>query len=997
LKGRIALLATIILLLGAFLIPQIAEGAPSRAISGKQEINGGFPSSASFTTVEVHDHDGNGRDEIYLGGAGRSGPKTQGIRAYEYDPSTKTWSAYGSGLPGASSGEYFGALGLGDVNKDGNMDIVAPIPSKWYTTSTEAVYIYTSNSNGAFTRSHTFSPGESTNEAEVSDIDGDGSMDIAYSTYKGIEVHFGSGTATSWTESSPTSAGNEIDGIAIGDLNNDGLKDIVGTPYFNSNKVRMYIQGSSRSWTEVTFKNCNNEAFGIKIADINNDGNNDVVYCDRDNSIKVWCGNGGGSSGGTSFTWTDNSSGLPTSSSSYGDPQQIELGDVNDDGKPDLIVSANGRNYSRIFLNNQPNSWTELFSSQKLYLGSGADGYGANFGDWDGDGNLDAAGCSWGKGVKAWLISRTVTPPPPENNIPMPVAGSDIEVMLGEEVLLDGRNSTDPDDAPTGDTEGNVLTYEWNFTSVPASSSINDDHLSPNDTVSRPTFQPDVPGIYQVTLAVYDGEDWSNESDEDSMKVTVIKPNDLPVAVTGKDLSGYVGDTFILDGTGSYDIDGDLVAFQWTCTSHTVTLTDDTTSTPEFIPSEQGTFRFTMRVMDDNMTWSLNQDTINVTAVEVGENVLPVADIGSYPPVMRGDTITLDGTNSTDPDGTIISYEWTCTSHTVSFTGQNTSNPSFTASEAGTYEISLRVEDSNHTWSSPDTTSILSREPYFNDRPVADAGEDARAFVSDTVVLDGTGSSDPNGNITGYNWTCTSHGITLSESLTATPSFIPTDAGIYIFTLAVRDNEDAWSQEDEVRITVTEEPVYPVNISTGPFLYTDDTPFAESQARLTPEGGEPLLGVVISDGTSSFNEIMPGNYTLEVLFEGEVKIGPLDIKVSEDGTVTYPEGGIPKVQRDDTGPVDDDDDQPQDDDDDQPVDDDGNGEKDDSSPIPIILAVVLVFLIAAGVIAFMIVTRRKGEEDKEGEGSKNCPTCGSDMEFREDFERYYCDKCGKYS
>ncbi len=991
-KGRIALLATIILLLGAFLIPQMNEGIPSRSITGRQEISSGLLSSASFTAVEVFDHDGDGKDEIYLGGAGRTNPRTQGIRAYEYNPASNSWSAYGSGLPGSSSGDYYGALGVGDVNKDGNMDIVAPSQTKWYSTSTNKVEIFTSTSGGAFSLSHTFSPGKSTSEAEIADLDGDSSMDIVYTYDGGVTVQFGSGSATSWTEKSPSSSGREMDGVGVGDLNDDGLLDLVSTAYSGSN-VYFYIQGSSRTWSSFT-KSIGSVAFGAKIADMNGDGNNDTVIGSRSDGIRVWCGNGGGSTGGTSFSWTDNSSGLP---STNGDWSQVELGDVDDDGDLDIIASRNNENRTRIYINNLPSSWTQLFSSSPLYLGSGADAYGANFGDWDGDGDLDAVACSWGGGADAWLITRTVTPPPPpENQKPMPFAGADIEIMLGETVTLDGRNSTDPEDAPEGDEEG-ILTYQWNFTSVPAQSSVNDDSLSPNDTVARPSFTPDRPGLYDLTLAVFDGEDWSNESDEDDIRIRVIKPNDPPVAVTGKDLSGYVGETYILDGTGSYDVDGEVTGYDWTCTSHTVTLVDTTTSTPEFTPSEATTFEFTLRVMDDNMTWSENIATINVTTVEVGENILPIAHPGSYPSVLRGETVSLDGSNSTDPDGIIISWEWSSTSHTITFQGQNTTAPSFVAMETGIYVISLRVEDSNHTWSQPESTEIISEEPYFNDRPVADAGEDLEAFVGDLVELDGSGSSDPNGNIVQYNWTCTSHQVQLSERLTARPSFVPRSADIYIFTLSVSDNEGAWSPEDEIRVTVSEIPIEPVDIKVGPFLYDDNTPIVPGQVRLTPEEGSPLLGVVISDGTSSFIDVMPGNYSVEFLDGSEVIIGPLSVEVTADGNVEYLDGPIPKVEKDEPGP-DDDDDQPVDDDDDTPIDDDDETEEngEETSLLIKVLAVGIVLVVAGGVVAFIILTRNKNDDPEGEDHEDNCPECGREMEFKSDFEKYYCKNCGRY-
>ncbi|MGA1849088.1 MAG: PKD domain-containing protein, partial [Thermoplasmatota archaeon] len=757
------------------------NGAPTRGtVTGNEKNSSGLPQSASFTTVETWDADDDGKYEIYLGGAGRSNPRTQGISAYEFSTSTSSWSTFGSGLPGSSSGEYYGALGLGDVNKDGNLDIVAPIPSQWYATSTNAVEIWTSSSSQAFTKAHTFTPGKSTNQAIVEDLDGDSNPDIVFSYYGGLKAYFGSGSATSWTESSPTANGYEMDGVAAGDLNHDGLMDLVATPYFSTRKIYMYIQGSSRSWSEITFKQTTNEAYGIQIADINGDGDNDVAYATKGEGIKVWCGDGGGSVGGTSFTWTSNSTGLPTSG---GDWNQLELGDVDLDSDLDIISISSGQDRARIFINNQPSSWTELFTSSTDYLTVGGSGYGANFVDFDGDSDLDAVACSWGGGIDAYTIHTSgTTPPPPEpNRKPMPDAGEDQQIFLGEPVRLDGTASTDPEDAPDGDTAGSKLIYDWNVTKYPAGSIIRDSSLSPSDSNPKPSFTPDKVGTYEISLRVKDQDgDWSNETDTDAVSVVVIKPNDPPVADAGPDRSVFVDDQVQLDGSGSRDIDGSIVLYEWRCLSHTVTINNDDQVEASFTPDQQGTFVISLRVQDDNGTWS-SPDEVLITAIQRGQNLPPTADAGPDQAYYLGDSITLDGSGSMDLDGDIVTWEWTSTSHpSLDFTDPNSSSPSFTPTGGGAHVIQLRVRDDNRSWSAPDTVTITVIVPAVNVIPVANAGTDLSAMVGDLVTLDGRDSYDPDGIIEAFNWTCTSHTVTLMEALTARPSFIPDVAGRYV-------------------------------------------------------------------------------------------------------------------------------------------------------------------------------------------------------------------------
>ena len=83
------------------------EDSHTRQILGRTEISDGLPNKASFTSVEVFDIDGDGLDEIYLGGAGRGSVKTAGIHAFEYDKDRGDWRKFGSGLPDESSGQFY--------------------------------------------------------------------------------------------------------------------------------------------------------------------------------------------------------------------------------------------------------------------------------------------------------------------------------------------------------------------------------------------------------------------------------------------------------------------------------------------------------------------------------------------------------------------------------------------------------------------------------------------------------------------------------------------------------------------------------------------------------------------------------------------------------------------------------------------------------------------------------------------------------------------------
>ena len=375
------------------------------------------------------------------------------------------------------------------------------------------------------------------------------------------------------------------------------------------------------------------------------------------------------------------------------------------------------------------------------------------------------------------------------NSVPVADAGDDQSVVAGDTVTLDGQNSQDAD--------GDRLTYQWRFVSKPDGSLA---QLAGTDTVA-PTFQADIKGSYVVSLIVSDGEDDSKSA---RVTITVSEKNAAPVAKTGNDRDVVEGDTVRLDGSASSDANDDELSYQWCFTSRpggsAAALTDATTVAPEFIADETGTYVLELVVNDGE----LDSAPVTVTITATQANVKPVADAGTDQSVVEGGSVTVDGSASSDPDGDTITYTWrfvsTPSGSAAALSDVDVVAPTFTADVAGSYLLALVVNDGEKD-SAEDRVTVTAAEA--NAAPVANAGRDQNAMTGTVVTLDGSNSSDADGDTLAYQWSFVSRptGSTaaLIDGVTSMPAFTPDLDGTYVLDLVVSDGD--LDSSDRVQVT----------------------------------------------------------------------------------------------------------------------------------------------------------------------------------------------------
>ena len=448
------------------------------------------------------------------------------------------------------------------------------------------------------------------------------------------------------------------------------------------------------------------------------------------------------------------------------------------------------------------------------------------------------------------------------NHPPVANAGPDLTRPVGQTAQLDGSASSDQD--------GNPLTYHWTLTSIPTGSQAT---LSDADAV-KPTFLVDKAGTYVATLIVSDGV---ANSAADAVSISTV--NSAPVAHAGPDQTHLIHTTVTLNGSGSSDVDGDPLTYAWAFVSRpegsTAVLADATSVTPSFELDSPGTYVVSL-VVHDGFLFSA-ADTVSITTL----NSPPVANAGPDQTAFVTNTVTLDGTGSTDVDGDAITYNWALISapagSAATLDDGTVPRPTFVIDRPGIYVAQLVVHDGTVA-STPDTVTITTE----NSAPVANAGAAQTIVAGRIAVLDGNASSDVDGDPLTFRWSFTSvpAGSTavLTDATSPTPAFVLDREGMFVVQLIVNDGI-ADSAPATVTITTTNSPpaanagADQVNVLAGTIVTLDGTASADADEQqisyrwaLLAKPGTSTAGLAgDTTATPTLVSDVPGDYVVQLI------------------------------------------------------------------------------------------------------------------------------------
>jgi hypothetical protein len=275
----------------------------------------------------------------------------------------------------------------------------------------------------------------------------------------------------------------------------------------------------------------------------------------------------------------------------------------------------------------------------------------------------------------------------------------------------------------------------------------------------------------------------------------------------------------------------------------------------------EGTYVFTLVVTDNSGAVDSGDVTVTVKAASGSggttpppSNQAPVAQAGSDQVIqLPTDSVTLDGSGSTDADGSIATYHWTQKSGPQSFTFGDAASAltNVTGLSQGVYVFTLTITDNQGAKASSDVTVTVEKAP--NKPPVANAGDSKNIFLPDnSVILDGSSSHDSDGQIVSYKWRQKSGPTSASISNVASGKTTASGLvnGIYVFILTVTDNDGA-ADTAEVTIGVYQTPNQDPIANAGEdttIVMPESSVLLDGSASYDPDGTiisyhwEPLSG-----------------------------------------------------------------------------------------------------------------------------------------------------------
>jgi hypothetical protein len=309
------------------------------------------------------------------------------------------------------------SVAVGDFNGDGKSDLAVAN----YSSNTVSVLLNTTPAGAttpSFAPQRTFATGIGPSSVAVGDFNGDGKPDLALineGTFQNpgstvsvlLNTALAGATAPSFAPQQTFATGEKPRSVAVGDFNGDGRPDLVIANSY-SDTISVLLNTTPTGATTPSFASQQTFATGrlplsVAVGDVNGDGKPDLVIADAaSNAMSVLLNTT--PVGATSPAFAPQQTFTVDSA-----PISVAVGDFNGDGKPDLAIANQLSDTVSVLLNTTPaGATTPAFAPQRTFT-TGRYPWSVTVADFTGDGKLDLAIANANSSTVSVLLNSTPT------------------------------------------------------------------------------------------------------------------------------------------------------------------------------------------------------------------------------------------------------------------------------------------------------------------------------------------------------------------------------------------------------------------------------------------------------------------------------------------------------------------------------------------------------------------------------------------------------------